>query len=201
MRLYRSKKVRIGNKHWGVASKKWCVVNCSQQHCRTSDFIHFIPNVWHKLKQSRELLWEVFGDWCQKELTSCLKHPKTSWTMLDHGVISRRNPPTEGAAAWSQHNVQIHRFDPTCPQHVLSQSDESSLRLMRNTQRHWHLPMRHLMTTQSFSGAIWLILIFDIFIRIGLFQYIFDSFCMFWDQKSNILLNFEKSSLTCTVCI
>ena len=99
MRLYRSKKVRISNKHWGVASKKLCVVNCSQQHCRTVPFhTQCLTQIETVQRIAVRGLWRLMP----KKLTSCLKHPKTSWTMLDHvgvGVISTRNPP-EGAAAW-----------------------------------------------------------------------------------------------------
>ena len=176
MRLYRSKKVRISNKHWGVASKKWCVVNCSQQHCRTVPFhTQCLTQIETVQRIAVRGLWRLMP----KKLTSCLKHPKTSWTMLDHGRGSLH------AKSAHQHNVQIHRFDPTCPQHVLSVTGICPCGIW------WQ---RKAFPVQFDSDS-------DIFIRIGLFQYLFDSFCMFWDQKSNILLNFEKSSLTCTVCI
>jgi hypothetical protein len=97
MRLYRSKKVRISNKHWGVASKKLCVVNCSQQHCRTVPFhTQCLTQIETVQRIAVRGLWRLMP----KKLTSCLKHPKTSWTMLDQGRGYLHAKSARGAAAW-----------------------------------------------------------------------------------------------------
>ena len=156
MRLYRSKKVRISNKHWGVASKKLCVVNCSQQHCRTVPFhTQCLTQIETVQRIAVRGLWRLMP----KKLTSCLKHPKTSWTMLDHVGPRSGLSPREIRLKVPRRDMVAQRPNSPFRPHMSATCARSErwiqLETYENTQRHWHLPMRHLMTTQSFSGAIW----------------------------------------------